>query len=203
MPLLLLKYIYIILYMKIITTFAFSKKWDIIVKNKQLNNLMFSSFITHENYEINFNDLSVRLKSLNCNKLSIFNIHHTCEKFSKRKLYNYNDSLEISRKNPKYNFFDLSISQLFELDTLFNKLFKKDKNEYLNNSIFIWNNLAYSFLVNFYNNPMYKKIDDILNNNSNNYQKQLKIENNLKDFWRKEILLLFKNKKNYFHHLMD
>ena len=45
---------------------------------------------------------------------------------------------------------------------------------------------------------MYKKIDDILNNNSNNYQKQLKIENNLKDFWRKEILLLFKNKKNLF-----
>ena len=29
---------------------------------------------------------------------------------------------------------------------------------------------------------MYKKIEDILNNNSNNYQKQLKIENNLKDF---------------------
>nr|YP_010130256.1 DNA-dependent RNA polymerase [Clavaria fumosa]QPZ51158.1 DNA-dependent RNA polymerase [Clavaria fumosa] len=132
--------------MKIITTFAMSRKWDIVIKNKQLNNLMFSSFITHGDYDINFHDLSERLKFLNCNKINIFNIHPICDKSTKRKLYNYNDQLEISRKNPKYIFYDLSMDTFFNKNIHFKEIFKTDS-ELLNNSIFIFNEIPWPIIV--------------------------------------------------------
>ena len=132
--------------MKIITTFAMSRKWDIVIKNKQLNNLMFSSFITDGDYDINYHDLSERLKFLNCNKINIFNIHPVCDNSTKRKLYNHNELLEISRKNPKYILYDLSMNTFFNKNIHFKEIFKTDS-ELLNNSIFIFNNIPWPIIV--------------------------------------------------------
>ena len=45
---------------------------------------------------------------------------------------------------------------------------------------------------------MYKNIINILNKDLDNYQKQLLIENSLTDYWKNEILSIFKNKKKLF-----
>jgi hypothetical protein len=72
------------------------------------------------------------------------------------------------------------------------KCFDIDLTKYKNNSV-------KSFIKNYSNNPLYMKIRSILEDNELNYfKKQKLIEETLTDFWRKEILSLFRNKQKLF-----
>jgi len=133
---------------KIYATFSLSNK-KYIVKGTPMDNIISSIFCTNLDYDINDIALVNRLQSLQCKKLFIFDIIPFGEE-SITLVNNHMSYLPISKENPYY------INQIITLNNFFKKEFftsllldKKERlnNEpIINNSIFVFHVLPYSFL---------------------------------------------------------
>jgi hypothetical protein len=122
---------------------------------------------------------------------------------------NINTSIEIKNNSDKLNnspFNSLGQKREFHFTSYFRNIRdKKENNQNIDLAYNIYNknknkdNIVAKFLEGYINNPIFFNIRKILNiKELTNFQKQLKIEESLKYFWKDEILLLFKNNKKLF-----
>jgi len=139
-------------------------KKKIIVKGKEMNNLIASIYITNQNYNINIPTMIRRLKVLNLNidennnKYKIYNI------FSWNLSKEFKDNLREERKNILYHLelnpwleiFDIDYIKFFNCPDLKNFNFKElfSNKNLLKNSIFIFNGFPWPLILAFfhYNN---------------------------------------------------